>query len=756
MNNWKVLTPTITSPVTGLTYISPSIETIDLIFKDMTSSLLFLDYETNGLNYLAEDFRAVGIALSSIDVSGGIYIDIQESSPAEVIHLLNKLNRHTLVCYNLTFDAGVRERMHRDYGLPSTLTSNFNYHCDVMGLIFQLDQGYNLNMSLNTMMTALLGWKDTNEKELDQWLIDNGYVNKSGKPDKSQMWRVPSKIMGRYAVLDAQATRDIYYKVLLPALSDWPDVLPFHTTATIALYKLIIEARYEGITVDRTRLLRWKEHLIRERDEAAHKFTYESEATPHIEAALKKRVDSKFRNKPKVWTKKNGDLSSHAGRWQDDWNSRYDDLFEIHLNLNSKHMIRDILYYEQLGKENWEVAPHTNWKGHRFRFKERKKEYLWELKAGGKVIDFWSAKSEMECDYAPPPVNKDTASLFGNAGQYYLRYTKAVKELGYVNKMIEMSEGGIHHVQTRAHGTLSDRCAGTGGLNIQQLPKSAGYLRCLTVPEDHVIVQADFTALEPVVTAELSQCPSYRTLYGDPDKTNDVYLFVGAGISAFKKDILSLGYDPNNPTKETISATKKKFKNIRNICKVVHLAASYGAGVATIHAGLLKQGVDISREEVQEIYDGYWNTFRRIKEFEQVLHDECIAGEGVLADGLGMPITIKPKHKDTFNRVIQKTGHSILCKHLYFVRKLVEERGIPMKSYIPDFHDEFLMSVHKDYIEEAKKICYDAVDLTNEWLGGTISHRCDPEIVVNVAEVKVEDYKEKEQGASFDKLMEDK
>ena len=235
MNNWKVLTPTITSPVTGLTYISPSIETIDLIFKDIPSRLLFLDYETNGLNYLAEDFRAVGIALSSIDVSGGIYIDIQGSSTAEVTHLLNKLNRYTLVCYNLTFDAGVRERMHRDYGLHSTLTDSFNYHCDVMGLIFQLDQGYNLNMSLKTMMTALLGWKDTNEKELDQWLIDNEYVNKSGKPDKSQMWRVPAKIMGRYAVLDAQATRDIYYRVIMPALSDWPDVLPFHTTPTIAL-----------------------------------------------------------------------------------------------------------------------------------------------------------------------------------------------------------------------------------------------------------------------------------------------------------------------------------------------------------------------------------------------------------------------------------------------------------------------------------------------------------------------------------------
>ena len=94
--------------------------------------------------------------------------------------------------------------------------------------------------------------------------------------------------------------------------------------------------------------------------------------------------------------------------------------------------------------------------------------------------------------------------LFGEAGSHYLEYTSAVKELGYVNGMLESLVDGIHHTQMRSHGTLSDRCAGTGGVNIQQLSKSAGYLRNLTVPEDHVIIQADFTALEPVVTSELS------------------------------------------------------------------------------------------------------------------------------------------------------------------------------------------------------------------------------------------------------------
>jgi len=780
MNVWKTLTPIKSRPLPSLSYKSPSLEEIEAIFESFDSKLLALDFETNGLNWLAPDFKAVGIALSSIDVRGGIYIDIQDSHPSEVTKIMDHLCQYKLMCYNLTFDAGVRERIHMDLGLETTLGPKFNYHCDVMGLIFQMDQGYNLNMSLKTMMKDLLGWPDTNERALDQWLIYNGYTkgsSKDPKPDKGEMWRVPFEIMQKYAALDAQATRDIYYEVLVPAMEKWPDVLPFHTTATIALYKLIIEARKEGITVDVDRLEKWKAHLERTRDEAAEKFTYESEATSHIEEVLKNRVDNKFRPKPKVWLKKDGTMSSHAKRWEEDHKNRYDDLFETHLNLNSKQMIRDILYYNMLGKDKWVVIPHLrtstyvsdldDWtpfdkrKRHqitdqRSRWKERKKEYLWELRIDGKSIEFWSAKGEMDCDYAEPPVNKDTAPLFGEAGSYYLTYTKAVKELGYVNKMLERTENGIHHGQLKAHGTLSDRCAGTGGVNLQQLPKSAGYLRCLVPPKDHVIVQADFTALEPVVTAELSKCPSYNALYGDPDKTNDVYLFVGAGVPAFKKDILSLGYDPLNPTKEAISKTKKKFKNLRNICKVVHLAASYGAGVSTILAGLLKNGVDITREEVQEIYDGYWNTFRRIKEFESVLHDECIKGDGVLADGLGMPITIKPKHKDTFNRVIQKTGHSILCKHLYFVRQLIEERGIPMKAYIPNFHDEYLLTVHKDYIKEAEQICYDAVDLTNEWLGGTIKHRCDPEIVANVAEVKVEDYKEAEQGHEFDKLMREK
>lgn len=773
---WKNLIPKKTTPIDGIIYSNPTIAEIDSIFDDLDKDeLLFIDYETNGLNYVGEGFLVAGVAMSSLTLAGGLYINF--SSDDIRLHVLNRMKEFNLSCFNLTFDAGVRERMTRDLMDDTTLWDQFNYDCDVRGLVYQLDQKTGFGFGLKELMKTLLLWTDTNELELDNWLLDNGYnigTKNEPKPDKSMMYKAPVSILGRYACLDAQATKDLYYEIVIPALEQWPDVYPYHQTATITLYKLIIEQRFKGMTVNVERLTEWKEYLERRRDAAAELFTYHSEATPYLEEVLKERIDRTFfKNHPTgdysgKKENKDGSIYYHYKNWLEKKKTRYDGLWD-HLNLNSRDQVRIALYDKWLGTENWHVEPLTNSFGQRSQWKNSKKEWGWELHVKGEVIDFWSSAEAAEGKIANPPTNKYTTHLFGNAGKYYLAYTRAVKELGYVNAMLHSSPNGVHPLQLRPHGTLSDRCSGSSNhgkdpltgkdlkVNIQQIPKSAGYLRNLIVEEDEVILQADFTALEPVVTSELSKCPAHRAIYADPDNPNDAYIFLLANISAFKEEVRSLGYDPYNHTQESLKVTKKKFKRLRgDIGKPTKLGMDYGAGVSTLHKSLNKGSTEISFDQAKQIHKEYWEIFGAVKKYEEALKEECSAGNGVYSDGLGHPITIRIGHKDTFNRCIQRTGHSILCKHLYHVDRLRIERGVKMIPYICNFHDEYFFRVKKSDIEEAKRIALDAVDMTNEWLGGDLKHRCDPETLSSIAESKVEIngdmYSEEEHGTIFEDL----
>ena len=169
-------------------------------------------------------------------------------------------------------------------------------------------------------------------------------------------------------------------------------------------------------------------------------------------------------------------------------------------------------------------------------------------------------------------------------------------------------------------------------MNPQQQPKVEGYMKCFTARRGNVLLQMDIDALEPGGTAELSRDPSMWTLYGPGAVANDIYLFVLAGIDKFREEITSVGYDPLNPTKDAISATKKAFKGLRAIGKKVHLSSGYGAGAFKIWKDLLLAGVDITLEAVEEVHVGYWQVFAGVKEYEIILSSVIFLIPGSMPD----------------------------------------------------------------------------------------------------------------------------
>lgn len=277
--------------------------------------------------------------------------------------------------------------------------------------------------------------------------------------------------------------------------------------------------------------------------------------------------------------------------------------------------------------------------------------------------------------------------------------------------------------------------------NLQQQPKDPGYLSCWIPRPGHVWVQVDFSSVEPTVLAQVSKCPNYRKLYGPEAKPNDVYLFVGSKFSAFKDKFLE-HYDPENPTPEGIDKTKKLYKFERGVCKEAHLAMQYGAGPPTVHAALTRKEIDIDFEEVVGMHKDYWgrDLFAVVKEYENKLRREWYRNNGWIKNCLGRPLAVdEGSMKDLLNRAIQSTGHDLLMRLMRSIDAGRAARKVPMWPVIVDYHDETIWEVREEAAAEALDIFSQSLKQLNDRLGWEISIRGEPQLAMNLADIKCQD-----------------
>jgi len=279
-------------------------------------------------------------------------------------------------------------------------------------------------------------------------------------------------------------------------------------------------------------------------------------------------------------------------------------------------------------------------------------------------------------------------------------------------------------------------------LNIQQQPKSAGYLECWVPRPNHKLLQIDFASVEPTVLAEFSKCPSYRKLYGPEAAGNDVYLFVGAQFPIFRDKFLA-HYDPDNPTPEAIATLKKLYKNDRAICKEAHLAMQYGAGPNTVHAALTRKEIDVPFQEVVDMHAAYWSPdlFAVVKEYEARKLRQWRKQGGWITNCLGRPLAVAhDKTKDILNRDIQSTAHDLLQKLLRLIDAARTKQRLPMWPWILDLHDESIWEIEDSAAEEGVALFVSCLKQLNEELGWEIQIKGEPQLANNLAAIKVEGY----------------
>lgn len=730
---YSLLKPRLSPPRTGIPeYLYAATVDISGILSTIKSDYIAIDYETNHTQYYRDDFKVVGVGLTW--EGGRLYL---ANTDTQLFFRMNLLigRLKGLIGHNMYFDAGV-------YQVLTGEQLKFSY-C-TYGLYRQLaNEGHHgQRWGLKDAQIDMLLWTETNEVELDKWLITNGHftTQKGGvkKSNKSKMYLAPPQILGKYCILDTESTYLLFKHILLPVIcTEHIQVDTYHQQIFIPLLNQLIFQFINGIKVDVKLLNKHRDNLILHIAEAENTLRSEPLINKYLETEAQSRRNAikiprqhkyiKLGEEPSKFNKK-GQINKTWINWDikrqksenpevttawTNYLTKLSDLTPNSLSINSNKIMKHIVY--QLYYPRHYITQEG--------VKLTSSHYPLPLTATGGL-----------------PTGKAALKSMGQIGKLYLTYKKLVKELSMVESYLNLVYHDRIHPGFRVPGTLTGRLAGSKP-NIQQLSKSGGFLQSFIPDEGCIWVDVDHTSLENVVLAELSQDAGLDFLYGEDSMDNDSYLFVGANLPIIGDKIRTCGYDPYKPTFEAILKAKKECKKERDIAKIIVLSCNYGAGIKKIHQTLKLGGIDITLEECQKIYDGYWKLFKQVKAYENTLKRE-VEDKGYVLSPLDQPICCSPdKIKDILNSMCQKTGHDIHMIWVQIFTTLLDRAGIEWSPIVIDWHDQSIIQVrHTDAettLEIMKNRAFFELNKQLSTFGWNTTMKGDGGIVRNLAEAKL-------------------
>lgn len=697
-----LLEPGVYPARTGPTYQLQCSADIQWIIREASQSqYLAVDFETRG-NDVSDKILIVGLGLAWD--TGSCYLHWDSLYEREEV--LDLLAGHPgLLAHNVYFDGGV----------AAAYKVDLQWHACTLAL-YQLlhNESPENKHGLKLAMTDMLGWTDSNEHDLDEWLVVNGhyigvrrvdnspevlrllYQQGSIRPDKSEMWRAPADILGKYCVLDAEACYLLYTQVLLPTVERFPELNKYFHERWMPHIEIHIRQKLLGIAVDRAGLLDRARVLEEQVLTLTQEFINIPEVNEHVVNIEKLLREPKLSKSPPQ-LRKDGGISKNYIKWREQCevilNGGNPD---YNFNINSGDQLRAVLY-------------------------------------DGMGFDI-----RIRTDSGLPSTGRKAYIHMGDYGQLLQRRADVVKELSYINKYIELtSHRNSIHPGFRIPGPVTGRVS-SNNPNITQIPKSQAVMSLFKAPPGHVFVDIDFAALESVVAAEFSQDPNLLALYGDGVPENDIHLFVAASVPGEMGDaVRRTGYTPINPPPGTVSKAKKECKHWRSIAKSVVYSCQFGAGVNKVMQVLEEDDVFLPYEQVDTIHSTYWSTFGGLKDLGKSLWYEWRRNKGYIFNGIGRPMAV-PEHytKDLLSRFIQSTGHDILVIYVSILMGVLEERNIPWQPVIMDLHDACTIAVPLEYEQDGINAMNAAMGKLNQELNGYIRMRGKPTSGLTLADCK--------------------
>lgn len=288
---------------------------------------------------------------------------------------------------------------------------------------------------------------------------------------------------------------------------------------------------------------------------------------------------------------------------------------------------------------------------------------------------------------------------------------------------IRQDASGVYriHFPYDTCGTVSDRLGGFKPYALNMPFSEERLMSCFKVEAGFIGVHADLAALEPCLIAAFSEDPTLLKVHRDG--LGDVYLDLA--LYLFPEDLdLKAGYDPNIPV---TSEVKKRFKRIRDLCKIVHLAIGYTGTESTIFKNVRKAGYkEFTRQDARRVVSRYWQLFGKVQDLEfklKKLHRRA----GFIRNPLGRILQIPEKfEKDTLNRFIQSGGHDVLVAWVTEINKRAKARPeLQMRPVLPDIHDSTSWKLREGFYEEGVRIFEDALGDLNSRLGLPVTLRAE-------------------------------
>lgn len=705
------------------------------------STYLAVDFETRGNDYTLDhsSFAVVGLGLAY--ENGSCYFawdELNNDSKRLLTELL--LTHQGLLAHNVYFDGGVIASQLGGYG-------NFSA-CTLALYMFLSNEGFaGQQWGLKSAQVDILKWADSNEKELDEWLIVNGYYkgvrlkeenpeylltrarDGSMSPDKGEMWRAPKAILGKYCILDAESCYLLFTKHLLPMAEKFPDFYQWFQTKWIKHINVHIWQKQVGIMVDRPGLLARQGYLDKEIADLATNIREHPELKESIKAIegemLKELMEAQpeqyLKPKPRppepARHKKDGSVSKTWIRWVANKDK--------YLPVISKNYTK------------WQAKVSEALSGNNV-------EYKFNIASTQQLANLFYTKLGYPVRiYTPHPTNPQPAAgvkafkHFGAPGLLLTDKAYKEKERGYILDYIDRTTNRPSiHPSYRLPGTKTGRLSSKSP-NLQQVPKSKGVMGLFKAKPGYLLVDIDFAALESMVAAELSGDPNLTELYGDGKPENDIHLFVGAQVAGIREKILATGYTPINPKAGTVSKAKKECKAERNIMKATVYACQFGAGVDKVLSLLEADDIDIDRGQVETIHRGYCQTFKRLKQYSYELREQWQQNGGYVLNGLGRPMCVTPDYKhDILNRVVQSTGHDILVAYGDIMYDLLNNNVPSWGPLVWDWHDALTVQVPIGQEQATAALMLKGMDILNSQLNNNIKLKGKPTIGISLADVK--------------------
>jgi DNA polymerase I-like protein with 3'-5' exonuclease and polymerase domains len=237
------------------------------------------------------------------------------------------------------------------------------------------------------------------------------------------------------------------------------------------------------------------------------------------------------------------------------------------------------------------------------------------------------------------------------------------------------------------------------------LPFADAIRGSLVCEDNEVLVGADMSALEDKLKQHFIYPldPDYVETMRRDDYDAHTFFAAKAGACTVEQ---SRKYALNDKA-GTLDADDKALKKIRDPYKNGNYACQYNA-----YPPRLAITCGISLKEAKKLFEDYWELNWSIKKVAEELTVKEIDGEKWLYNPINCFWYSLRKENDRFSTLIQGTASYVFDKWL----GLTLQESNRISDLIGQFHDEFILRIKKENIEETKKIIKTAIKELNKEL----------------------------------------